>query len=95
MPRRLSNYLERGCKDPSRLEDTRDRDAIDTIAQTDQKNLMRYLVGIKALGLTLGSACDPKDLKLRVYADASFANDLYTRCSTASHVVFIGLGPVH
>ncbi|RCI09378.1 hypothetical protein L249_3703 [Ophiocordyceps polyrhachis-furcata BCC 54312] len=54
---------------------------------------MRYLVSIKALGLTLGDACNLKDLKLRVYADASFANDLYIRCSTASYVVFIGLSP--
>ncbi|RCI15403.1 hypothetical protein L249_6610 [Ophiocordyceps polyrhachis-furcata BCC 54312] len=57
------------------------------------KNLMRYLISIKALGLTLSSACDLKDLKLRVYIDAFFANNLYIRCSIASYVVFIGLSP--
>lgn len=29
------------------------------------------------------------------YADASFANDLGERFSTAGHIVFVGSGPVH
>jgi hypothetical protein len=43
----------------------------------------------------LGGKADIKQLNLRAYSDASFADNLPSRVSTAGHVVFLGEGPVH
>ncbi|OXV06724.1 hypothetical protein Egran_05509, partial [Elaphomyces granulatus] len=58
------------------------------------ERLWRYLRGTATVGIILGGKFDPYDVSLRVYADASFADDLATRASTAGHVVFIGDGPI-
>jgi len=39
-------------------------------------HLFRYLVGTKSLGLVFGGNWQPKDLGLKAFADASFADDL-------------------
>jgi hypothetical protein len=58
------------------------------------KHLFRYLVGTVTLGILLGGKLPITNLKLRAFADASFADDLLTRYSTGAHVVFIAGGPV-
>ncbi|KAI6777540.1 transposase, partial [Emericellopsis cladophorae] len=58
------------------------------------KHLSRYLNGTKNMGITLGGKYDPRDLKLRVFADASFADDPCDRISTAGFVVYLANGPV-
>lgn len=58
------------------------------------KHLFRYLYGTKTLALCLGGKYGIHDMNLRVYADASFADDKATRCSTAGHVVMLADGPI-
>lgn len=58
------------------------------------KHLLRYLSGTTTLALILGGKYNIYDLKPRVYADASFADDRETRCSSAGHIVFVGDGPI-
>jgi hypothetical protein len=41
-----------------------------------------------------GGKLDPRDLGMRTFADASFADDLLTRRSTGGHVVFLAGGLV-
>ncbi|KAF4464965.1 Gag-Pol poly, partial [Fusarium albosuccineum] len=58
------------------------------------KHLFRYLEGTKDYATRLGGEYNLDDFKLRVYADAAFADDKETRCSTAGHVLFLGDGPI-
>ena len=55
--------------------------------------LLRYIQGTISQGITVGGQYDD-DFKLRAYADASFADDLLSRFSTAGHIVYLGDGPV-
>lgn len=59
------------------------------------KHLFRYPAGTKSLSIRLGGKYTLNALNPRVFADASFADDLAERFSTAGHVVFIGDRPVH
>jgi hypothetical protein len=58
------------------------------------KHLYRYLTGTASLGILLGGKLPLDRLNLLGFADASFADDLMTRFSTAGHVVFIAGGPI-
>jgi hypothetical protein len=64
------------------------------------RHLFRYLVDHSDLGLLLGGISLPRqpgspvDLNFRTYADASYADDIETRHSTAGHIVFVTTGPV-
>jgi len=46
------------------------------------------------MGILLGGRLAKQDLKLIGFGDASFVDDLYTRFSTAGHVIFVAGGPV-
>jgi hypothetical protein len=59
------------------------------------KHIFRYISATKSYGICLGGSYCITDLKLRVYADASFATDPMTRFSTAGHIVFVAEGPIH
>ncbi|KAK1779840.1 hypothetical protein QBC45DRAFT_324964 [Copromyces sp. CBS 386.78] len=63
------------------------------------KHLYRYLAGYPDLGIILGGRISPTDghvdLQFRAYADASFADNIPDRKSTAGHVVFLTCGPIH
>ncbi|KAK1775153.1 hypothetical protein QBC45DRAFT_456675 [Copromyces sp. CBS 386.78] len=64
------------------------------------KHLFRYLIHTAELGILLGGKPSPGNdnvinLRLRAYADASFADEKFTRHSTGGHVVFLGAGPVY
>lgn len=60
------------------------------------RHLFRYLVDNSDRGLLLGGLSFPRqpDLDFRTYADASYADDIETRHSTAGHIVFVTTGPV-
>ncbi|WPJ67452.1 hypothetical protein SMAC4_14172 [Sordaria macrospora] len=66
---------------------------------TVMKHLYRYLTGHSDLGIVLGGRFSPTagrlDLQFRAYADASFADNIPDRKSTAGHVVFLTCGPIH
>jgi hypothetical protein len=57
-------------------------------------NLWRYVAGTIQLGLRCGGKISLPNLDLKVYADASFADNLLTRTSTGGHIVFLGDCPI-
>src|SRR5580700_2974952 len=59
------------------------------------QHLFRYLIGTKELGILLGGQYNPTDIDLKAYCDAAYADDLYTRYSTAGHIIFVAGGPIY
>lgn len=57
-------------------------------------HLFRYLNGTRAYGIELGGDMTIEDMKMRAFADASWADDQLRRHSTAGHVIFVAGGPV-
>ncbi len=59
-------------------------------------HLYRYIKGTATYGIELGGCdVDVTDMMMQVFADASLADRIPTRHSTAGHVVFVAGGPVH
>ncbi len=59
------------------------------------KNLWRYIAETEELALVIGRLeYTLEDLGLYIYKDASFIDDLITRVSTGSHIVFLAGCPV-
>jgi hypothetical protein len=58
------------------------------------KRLWRYLSGTRNLGLTLGGERALQDLDLWLHCDASWADDIKTRKTTASHIIYVGDSPI-
>jgi hypothetical protein len=65
-----------------------------TGSMTVMKHLFRYLSKTMDMGIVLGGRLSPRDMDLKAFGDASFADDPATRHSTGGHVVFLGGGPV-
>jgi len=58
------------------------------------KHLFRYLIGLYNLSLRYGRKFPISNLQLRAYGDASFADRIDTRFSTAGHIVFLAGSPI-
>ena len=58
------------------------------------KHLFRYLIGSYNLSLRYGRKFPISNLQLRAYGDASFADRIDTRFSTAGHIVFLAGSPI-
>lgn len=62
---------------------------------TVMKHLFRYLTKNTDMGIILGGRMSPRDMDMRAFGDASYADDPSTRHSTGGHIVFIAGGPVY
>ena len=58
-------------------------------------HLMRYLSGSTDWGIYLGGLQDDGSISLVGFADTAFGDRLEDRRSTAGHVIFMGIGPIH
>jgi hypothetical protein len=91
------NYLSNGTRPDITYTASRLCEANSGPSQAHEdlmKHLFRYLIGAASLGLLFGGKLDPRDLGMRTFADASFADDLLTRFSTGAHVVFVAGGAI-